>query len=140
MLDNNASSTLSKKDHNSFFNSFKMQQEFQVNSLKSFSQINEPEETNILNKQNFAAAFNLIFPQKHTISLIEENDEMDDDDLYLLENSNKKENLKEIIPSLKLSSQKLEKPYFKINTDKIDSLFTKNKTDSADNKNKANAR
>ena len=138
MLNNNASSTLSKKDHNSFFNSFKMQQEFQVNSLKSFSQINEPEETNILNKQNFAAAFNLIFPQKHTISLIEENDEMDDDDLYLLENSNKKENLKEIIPSLKLSSQILKKSYFKINTDKINSLFTKYKTDSTVNKNEVN--
>ena len=136
MLDNNASSTLSKKDHNSFFNSFKMQQEFQVNSLKSFSQINELEETNILNKQNFAAAFNLIFPQKHTISLIEENDEMDDDDLFLLENTSKKEKLKEIIPSLKLSSQILKKTYFKINTDKIDSLFNKN--DSTVNKNEVN--
>ena len=63
---------------------------------------------------------------------------MDDDNLYLLENASKKEKLKEIIPSLKLSSQILKKPYFKSYADKIDSLFTKIKNDSTLNKNEGN--
>ena len=54
MLNNNASSTLSKKFHKRFFNSLKIQQEFQVienpNSINSFSQINKPEKDNIINE------------------------------------------------------------------------------------------